>query len=132
MKTRNFITSMAIMMALGTGTLFASNHSHNDKSVSSHRRGGERQEMVVSHAGRHHNSTHLNAASYDSKRYDIRGYEDRVRHENGHWSYLRDGRWYHYDHFIAPRTYYSRSLSYWGTGIVLGALIGSVISALAN
>ncbi len=65
-------------------------------------------------------------------RYDIRGYEDRVRFHNNRWHYHRDGRWYSYDHYIAPSYYYSQPLSKFGKAVVGAAVVGAVISALVS
>ncbi len=64
--------------------------------------------------------------------HDITGYEDRVRYENGYWCYLRDDRWYRYDKYIEPSTFYSRPLSSFGTGVVVGTILGGIISALVS
>ncbi len=61
-----------------------------------------------------------------------KGYEDRVRYDGKNWCYLRDGKWYSYDHYIEPATYYSRPLSEFGTALIVGAVVGCLISALAN
>ncbi len=60
-----------------------------------------------------------------------KGYEDRVRYDGKNWCYLRDGKWYSYDHYIEPATYYSRPLSEFGTALIVGAVVG-LISALVN
>ncbi len=65
-------------------------------------------------------------------RYDIRGYEDRVRFHNNRWHYRRDGRWYSYDHYIAPSYYYSQPLSKFGKAVVGAAVVGAVIGALVS
>ncbi len=60
------------------------------------------------------------------------GYEDRVIYDGHNWCYLRDGRWYSYDHYIEPVTYYSRPLSEFGTALIVGTVVGCLISALAR
>ncbi len=60
-----------------------------------------------------------------------KGYEDRVRYDGKNWCYLRDGRWYSYDHYIEPATYYSRPLAEFGTALVVGAVVG-LITALID
>ncbi len=60
------------------------------------------------------------------------GYEDRVVYDGTYWCYLRDGRWYSYDHYIEPATYYSRPLSEFGTALIVGTVVGCLISALAR
>ncbi len=60
-----------------------------------------------------------------------KGYEDRVRYDGKNWCYLRDGRWYSYDHYIEPATYYSRPLAEFGTALVVGAVVG-LITALVD
>ncbi len=61
-----------------------------------------------------------------------RGYEDRVIYDGHNWCYLRDGHWYSYDHYIEPATYYSRPLSEFGTALIVGTVVGCLISALAR
>ncbi len=60
-----------------------------------------------------------------------KGYEDKMKYDSksGHWSYLREGKWYTYDHYIEPTVYYSRPLSEFGCALI-GTVVGALISSL--
>lgn len=62
----------------------------------------------------------------------IRGWEGRVCHHDGRWGYYRDGGWYYYDHYIEPNYYYSRPLSDFGAGVVIGTVAAAIIGALVH
>ncbi len=127
--------TMAMIMMMSVGSMSAQPRSNRGGNEG---RGTERTYQFSQNDRRvdrdMQGSRHY-AAAPAAVRHDIRGYEDRVRFHGGRWHYLRDGRWYGYDHFIEPAYFYSHPLSTFGKVMATTAAVATVatlISALAR
>ncbi len=138
MRTKTIILSIVAMLALGstqTSAQLRGGQNNNNVRRETNTKSNNNQRRETNTKSNNNLRRETNAReprSVTPPRKIPSGYEDRVRYDGKNWCYLRDGHWYSYDHYIEPATYYSRPLAEFGTALVVGTVVGCLISALAK